>query len=577
MVDPSRPTVPRVDIRMSSGRSRSARSPSTIAWWCHPTAAATAACWAPTARVRAARRAVAGQAGRRHALARRRAELRAQPAAARIRADRRGRARARAIFRDPALPGAHGRAGGPGPRRWRPALRADGAAGRHADRSVGHPVELRRPSRSLTRSTSTRCGGWYGSTASRPPSRIDAGVDAIEIHANHDDVVQWFLSPLTNRRDDEYGGTVEQRRRFLREVVEAIRVARRRPDHARPAALPRRDDRGRLRRRGLRGRRGRLHGRGHGRLLQPRRRQQLGRSELHPASAGTTTTSGRRCAARSSRPPTCPVVYAGRVRRRRPGRGRCSPPGTPTSSPWRGPRWPIPSSSPRPGPAPRSECGPCIGLNECIHRKLVDGLVYACGVNPRFAREAEPPHRRPPAVRRSVLVVGGGPAGHRARGAVRRARPRRRAVGAQAAPRRSAGGRRARPGQPPLPGLDRLPGASPRTASGVHVVLGREATVDDVLAAARRRRGGRHRRHATHDPTSPATGPAPRRDDLRGADAARSRSGRTSSSSPRTTDLRPCPSPTTSPASAIRSRSSTRAPASPRWSASTRPARCSPA
>ncbi len=119
----------------------------------------------------------------------------------------------------------------------------------------------------------------YGESAA---IAIDAGVDAIEIHANHDDVVQWFLSPLTNRRDDEYGGTADRRRRFLREIVEAIRGARDAPDHARPAALPRRDDRRRLRRRGLRGDGGRVHGRGHGRLLQPRRRQQLGRPELHP-------------------------------------------------------------------------------------------------------------------------------------------------------------------------------------------------------------------------------------------------------------------------------------------------------
>jgi NADPH-dependent 2,4-dienoyl-CoA reductase/sulfur reductase-like enzyme len=55
---------------------------------------------------------------------------------------------------------------------------------------------------------------------------------------------------------------------------------------------------------------------------------------------------------------------------------------------------------------------PCIGLNECIHRKLIDGLPYACGVNPRFAREAQLTDRptRASATKR-VLVVGAGPAG----------------------------------------------------------------------------------------------------------------------------------------------------------------------
>ena len=53
---------------------------------------------------------------------------------------------------------------------------------------------------------------------------LDAGVDAIELHANHDDILEWFLSPLTNLRDDDYGGDPERRRRLLRDVVSAIRA-----------------------------------------------------------------------------------------------------------------------------------------------------------------------------------------------------------------------------------------------------------------------------------------------------------------------------------------------------------------
>ena len=66
----------------------------------------------------------------------------------------------------------------------------------------------------------------YGESAALA---IDAGVDAIEIHANHDDVVQWFLSPATNARTDEYGGSFENRRRYLREIVESIRALAPRP------------------------------------------------------------------------------------------------------------------------------------------------------------------------------------------------------------------------------------------------------------------------------------------------------------------------------------------------------------
>jgi len=50
-----------------------------------------------------------------------------------------------------------------------------------------------------------------------------AGVDAIEVHAAHGYLINQFLSPLTNRRSDDFGGSQEHRVRFLAWVLRAIR------------------------------------------------------------------------------------------------------------------------------------------------------------------------------------------------------------------------------------------------------------------------------------------------------------------------------------------------------------------
>lgn len=52
----------------------------------------------------------------------------------------------------------------------------------------------------------------------------DAGFRVIEIHAAHGYLLHEFLSPLSNRRDDQHGGSLANRARLLREVVAAVRT-----------------------------------------------------------------------------------------------------------------------------------------------------------------------------------------------------------------------------------------------------------------------------------------------------------------------------------------------------------------
>ena len=53
---------------------------------------------------------------------------------------------------------------------------------------------------------------------------IDAGFDAVEIHLGHNYLASSFLSPLINRRTDEFGGSLENRAKVARGIVRAVRA-----------------------------------------------------------------------------------------------------------------------------------------------------------------------------------------------------------------------------------------------------------------------------------------------------------------------------------------------------------------
>ena len=60
----------------------------------------------------------------------------------------------------------------------------------------------------------------YGTAAKRA---VNAGFDVVEIHAGHSYLISQFLSPTTNKRTDEFGGSPENRARFAKLVIEEVR------------------------------------------------------------------------------------------------------------------------------------------------------------------------------------------------------------------------------------------------------------------------------------------------------------------------------------------------------------------
>lgn len=66
------------------------------------------------------------------------------------------------------------------------------------------------------------CCSYYARSAAYA---VEGGFDGIELQLGHSSLVRQFLSPATNHRDDEYGGSFENRLRFCLEVIESVRKA----------------------------------------------------------------------------------------------------------------------------------------------------------------------------------------------------------------------------------------------------------------------------------------------------------------------------------------------------------------
>ena len=67
-------------------------------------------------------------------------------------------------------------------------------------------------------------GGIVAAFTEAARKAFEAGFDAVEIHGAHGFLLSQFLSPLTNKRTDKYGGALEKRARLALEVIKGIRV-----------------------------------------------------------------------------------------------------------------------------------------------------------------------------------------------------------------------------------------------------------------------------------------------------------------------------------------------------------------
>lgn len=74
--------------------------------------------------------------------------------------------------------------------------------------------------RAITRSEIARVVAQFADAAQ---VAVESGIDAVELHFGHNYLPSSFLSPLFNRRRDDYGGSIDNRSRFVREIAAAVR------------------------------------------------------------------------------------------------------------------------------------------------------------------------------------------------------------------------------------------------------------------------------------------------------------------------------------------------------------------
>ncbi len=95
-----------------------------------------------------------------------------------------------------------------------------GAPWQSISSSAVSPIEGKTPPRAMTQSDIDDVVQAFADAAVRT---LQAGFEILEIHGAHGYLIQQFLSPLINRRNDSYGGDIKGRMRFALEVTKAVR------------------------------------------------------------------------------------------------------------------------------------------------------------------------------------------------------------------------------------------------------------------------------------------------------------------------------------------------------------------
>ena len=236
----------------------------------------------------------------------------------------------------------------------------------------------------------------------------EAGLDGVELHANHEDLLQLFLSPATNHREDDYGGPLENRARIVTEILAAVRAVV--PADCTVGVRLNMDE---LLEHGYDLDEGlaiaqHLEATGAIDYLHCVTGNNWGApSYIQPHHYKVAQWSAD--AARFRQALSVPVVYSGRVSTIE-AAARVVEEGHADVIGMARAMFAEPHLVSKARAGRTDQIRPCIGTNDCLHRVVVEGIRFGCSVSPATGRESEP--APPPAApARRVLVAGGGPAG----------------------------------------------------------------------------------------------------------------------------------------------------------------------